>query len=217
MKTGIAVRFEDVWKKYGVRWALREVTISIEDGEAVAVLGPNGAGKSTLLKLVSAQIIPSKGGIWIYGTDILKNSVNTKRLTGFVGHGSFLYDELSIEENLRFYGRMFGVKDIDAVMGDILDMLGIDRLRDEPVKALSHGLRKRAEIARALLHSPSLLVLDEPFAGLDENTVGILIDYLREHYKGTILISSHSHELAKQVCSRIIFLNKGKIVSDSKG
>ncbi|MCW3129337.1 MAG: ABC transporter ATP-binding protein [Methanophagales archaeon] len=209
----IAVKITAVSKRYGYLQALKSVSLRIKKGEFLVFSGPNGAGKTTLLKIIATHISPSSGTVKIFGADALKGS-ETRRRIGLVTHESFLYDELSIRENLLFYANLFSVKEEDFL--DTVDFLGLKRWYDVPVKQLSHGLRKRADIVRALIHNPDLILLDEPFAGLDTKTCDLLIDYFKsqEGTGKTLLISSHSLEWSKKICDKVVMLDKGKIVGE---
>ncbi|MFQ5836376.1 MAG: ABC transporter ATP-binding protein [Candidatus Bathyarchaeia archaeon] len=206
-----AVEIIDVSKKYGYLWALKPLSIKIDSGESVAVLGPNGAGKTTLMKIMATHIFPSSGEVKIYGKNAFKNGENLRKRIGFVAHESFLYDELTVEENLRFYGRFFPA---NQDFYRIIEFLNLESWYEVPVKQLSYGLRKRADIVRALIHDPDLVLLDELFAGLDEETRSLLVDYFKNQGEKTLLVSSHSVDWAKRVCRRGVFLDKGKLVRD---
>lgn len=209
-----AVEIIKLSKRYGYMQALKSVSLGIEEGGFFALSGPNGAGKTTLLKIIATHISPSSGKIKIFGKDALKNGGETRRRIGLVTHESFLYDELSVRENLLFYAKLFSVEEEDFL--DIIDFLGMKRRYNVSVKQLSHGLRKRADIARALIHNPDLILLDEPFAGLDTKTCDVLVNYFKSQ-KGmqkTLLISSHSLEWSKKICDKGILLDKGKIVGE---
>jgi len=209
----VAVEIVNISKKYGHVWALKPFSIKIDESESVAVLGPNGAGKSTLMKILATHVLPSSGVVKIYGRDAFKDGENARKRIGFVAHESFLYDELSVEENLRFYGRFFSV-DQDNFR-EMIEFLNLGNWRKVPVKQLSYGLRKRADIARALIHNPDLILLDELFAGLDEETRNFLVDYFNTLQGKTLLVSSHSLSWAKQLCKRSLFLDKGNLVRDT--
>ncbi|MFQ6074203.1 MAG: ATP-binding cassette domain-containing protein, partial [Candidatus Bathyarchaeia archaeon] len=129
-------------------------------------------------------------------------------------HESFLYDELTIEENLLFYAKLFSVNPV-SVQG-IIESLNLRRWYRVQVKRLSYGLRKRADIVRALIHNPDLILLDELFAGLDEETCSLLVDYFRNQQAKTVIISSHSIDWAKKLCDRGVFLDKGEMVQDTR-
>ncbi len=174
-----AVELIDVSKKYGYNWALKSLSVAIDKDECVAILGPNGAGKTTLLKILATHISPSFGTVKIFGKNAFKNGEETRRQVGFATHESFLYDELTIEENLLFYAKLFSVNP-EGFLNKI-GSLNLKPWYQVPVKQLSYGLRKRADIIRALIHDPSIILLDELFAGLDEETCNLLVDYFRNN------------------------------------
>lgn len=209
-----AVEATEVSKKYGYLWALKSLTVRIDKGELVAFLGPNGAGKTTLMRIIATHVSPSSGIVKIFGQDAFRNGEQIRNRIGFVTHETYLYDELTIEENLLFYSRLFYVNQEDFY--DIIEFLGLKRWYKVPVKRLSYGLQKRADIVRALVHSPDLILLDELFAGLDEETCNLLVDYFRSQRRKAVVISSHSIQWAKKLCDRGVFLNKGEIVQDTR-
>lgn len=208
-----AVEIIDVSRQYSYLWALKSVSLKIDQGESVALLGPNGAGKTTLMKIVATHISPSSGAVNIFGKNAFKNGEETRRRIGFAAHESFLYDELTVEENLQFYGKLFSASPENAQ--PIIESLNLKRWYRVQVNRLSHGLRKRADITRALIHNPDLVLLDELFEGLDEKTCNLLVDYFRNQQSKTVIISSHSIDWAKKLCDRGIFLDRGEIVQDS--
>jgi len=211
-----AVELTEVTKKYGYLQALKSVSLRIKCGEFVAFSGHNGAGKTTLLKIIATHISPSSGSLWIFGEDALKSETRRelRRRIGLVTHLSFLYDELSVRENLLFYARLFGAREEDFL--GTAEFLGLQRWYNTPVKQLSHGLRKRAEIVRALIHDPDLILLDEPFSGLDTKTCDLLVSYFRSRAGKTLLISSHSLEWSEKICERRISLEKGRVVGENQ-
>jgi ABC-type multidrug transport system ATPase subunit len=209
-----AVEIIEVSKKYGYLWALKSLSLKIDKSEFVAILGPNGAGKTTLMKIVATHISPSAGTVKIFGKNAFKNGGEVRKQIGFVTHESFLYDELTVEENLLFYAKLFSVT--HEKFHDIIEFLNLKRWYRVQVKRLSYGLRKRADIVRALIHDPDLILLDELFAGLDEETCSLLVDYFRNQQAKAVLISSHSIDWAKKLCDRGIFLDKGEIVKDTR-
>ena len=208
----IAVELIEVSKSYGYLQALKSVTVTIERGTFLAFLGHNGAGKTTLLKIIATHIAPSSGTVNIFGENALRNGGELRRKIGLVTHTSFLYDELTVRENLLFYAKLFSAEEKNFL--DIVEFLGLKRWYNVPVKHLSHGLRKRADIVRALIHNPDLVLLDEPFTGLDTNTCDVLLRYFNSQKEQgiTLLISSHSIEWTKKLCEAGIVLEKGKIV-----
>ncbi len=215
-----AVECRDVSKEYGHIKALRRVTLNIEIGDVIGVLGHNGAGKSTFLKIIGTHISPSTGTVSILGKDVKKDRVEVRRSIGFLGHMSFMYDELTVEENLRFYGTMFSIDGgkLGKRIDEVLELVNMDRYRHVEAKKLSHGLKKRSDLARVFLHSPTVLILDEPFSGLDEASVKLLIDGLKGmRGKSTILLSSHTFELVDDICNRTLVFREGEITKDIRG
>jgi len=207
-----AVELLNVSKSFGAIKALRDVTLGLEEGEAVAFLGPNGAGKSTLLKIVATQISPTSGTVKVLGSDVSEEPEAVKRSVGMVGHGSFLYDELTVEENLEFYGGFFDATHDD--LDRVLETTDLKRWRTVKAGHLSFGLRKRSDIARALLGSPRVLVLDELFSGLDREASDSLVGHLKGAWELTLLVSSHSLERVRELCDRGIYLRGGRIERD---
>lgn len=214
----LAVELREVSKSYGYVQALKSVSLSIKAGEFSALSGHNGAGKTTLLKIIATHITPSSGTVKLFGNDAFNDGAGEIRnRIGFVTHASFLYDELTIKENLLFYAKLFSVKGEEDFI-DTIEFLGLKRWYNVPVKHLSHGLRKRADIVRALLHNPDLILLDEPFSGLDTTTCDLLVSYFKGRHEEngkTLILSSHSIEWAKRICDKRITLAKGKIVEES--
>src|SRR5258706_5693706 len=156
-----AVAADDVWKYYGDYPALREIGLEVEPGSCLALLGRNGAGKTTLLRIIAGLSKAGKGQVRIFGKDA--RDLETRRLVGVLGHGISVYEELSAFENLTLFGRLYGIKDPARTATEWLDRTGLARVRDGLVREFSRGMRQRLAIARAFLHSPRVLLLDEPF------------------------------------------------------
>ena len=203
------VELSNVSKKYGPIQALEDITINFNEGETVAFLGSNGAGKSTILKIIAAQITPTEGEVKVLGYDTKKESEQVKKNVGLVGHRSFMYDELTIEENLEFYGGFIDSEREDR--DNVIKLTDLSRWRNVKVGHLSYGLRKRSDIARALLGDPRLLVFDELFSGLDGDSVDNIIRHLRKYDSKTLLVSSHSEDLIKKLCEKAVYLKSGFI------
>jgi len=227
-----AVQLEGVSKRFGYFFALKSVSLSVKVGEFVALLGPNGAGKTTLIKIIATQMKPTAGTVKIFGENVFQNSSKTaelRREIGLVAHESFLYDELTVRENLAFYAKLFSLNKArerfcgsyescegcgsswEETLSELVEFLNLGRWLDVKAKHLSYGLRKRADIARALIHRPSLVLLDEPFGGLDESSRELLAEYFKCFKGKTLILSSHSYEWAKRVCERGILLERGEV------
>ena len=213
-----AVECIDITKQYGHLYALRKLKINIEVGEIVGILGHNGAGKSTFLKVIGTQLSPTAGSLNILGNNAKKVRSKVRRSIGFVGHTSFMYDELTSEENLRFYGKMFSIygESLEKKIDQVLDQVNMDKYRYVTIKKLSHGLRKRIDLARVFLHSPEILILDEPFSGLDQTVVEKLVDLLKKQSGITSLLSSHSFELLDGFCTRMLTFREGLVINDTE-
>jgi len=208
------VRLVDIKKNFGHIKALRGVTLSFTDGQKTSLLGPNGAGKSTLLRIIATQMVPSSGKLVIMGNDANQNSVTVKRDIGVVGHRSFLYDELTVLENLKFYGDFVDAH--ESEYDRVIRVTDIERWKDTKAGHLSYGLRKRADISRALLGNPSILLLDEFFAGLDQETSSTLADYMKELKSQTIITTSHTPDLINGFCDRSVYIRGGLIEKEVK-
>ncbi len=206
-----AVVAKSVWKLLGRRWVLRSVDIEVREGEVVLVVGPNGAGKSTFLKIAAGVWRPSRGNVRVFGHD--PASPHAKELIGVVLHENLLYEELSVEENLAFYSRFYTVDQV--FLEEVVELLGLHRVWGLRVGELSFGWRRRANIARALLHSPKLLVIDEPLTGLDPAGREAVIELLARTVErgGTVLAASPTPEpsLTERLGATIYRVEKGQL------
>jgi heme exporter protein A len=206
------VRVVNVTKNFGHIKALRGVTLNFSKGQKTSFLGPNGAGKSTLLRIIATQMVPSSGEVMVMGEDAHQNRENAKRNIGVVGHRSFLYDELTVLENLKFYGSFLNIA--ESEYDRVLKITDIERWKDTNAGHLSYGLRKRGDISRALLGEPAILLLDEFFAGLDQETSKALVTYMEGLKDQTIITTSHTPELINSFCHRSIHIRRGLIEKD---
>lgn len=197
---------------------LRGIDLSIKKGETVAILGPNGAGKSTLLKVLATLIKPTSGLVKINGLDLKKDHIEIKKTLGYLPHSSLLYDHYSPLENLVFFGNIYGVKNVEEKAIQLVKEVGLSFFLNEPVKNFSRGMIQRIAIARAIVHDPEVLLLDEPHTGLDQGAITILNNViLSMKDKGaTTLMVTHDFKQAAEICDRIIIVKNGKIVDDFK-
>lgn len=201
-------------KTFGHKDCLRGIDLDIEAGEFCFLLGANGAGKSTLLLILSGLLKPSSGKIYIKGEDMQKNNNGLRSSIGLVSHRGFLYPHLTVLENLKFYGNLFSIPCLKQRTEEILEGVGLLQRMNEPVYSLSRGMHQRLALARAVLHHPEILLLDEPFSGLDqryrEKVTNLLYEYNREG--GTIIMTTHTLDEGLEVGSRFVLLSNGRVV-----
>ena len=201
-------------KTYSLKPILRGIDFVLDQGECMALLGANGAGKTTLLRILAGLTKPGAGTVHIGGLDSVREAQQVCHLVGFVGHQPNLYDDLTVLENLLFFGRMYSVRQAHKQAVELLKRVGLTRHAGERVGTLSRGQLQRLSLARALLHSPQLLLLDEPDAGLDDEGIELLEELLREHTErvGTTLFTTHNFERAVKFSDRICMLGAGRVV-----
>jgi len=214
---GLRIQFSEVEKRYGMRLALRGVSLEIAAGECVALVGHNGSGKTTLLKIVAQLTQPSRGKIAFYSQEKSLPLEEVKCRVGMVGHHTLLYEEMSAEENLIFFAKLFGLSDPVEKSRLALQPVGLAGRATDLVRTFSRGMRQRLSIARALIASPGLLLFDEAGTGLDpegQHWLGATIRRL--HDAGcTILMSTHGRNETQSAVTRAIRLDGGKITHDS--
>ena len=210
------IEIKKLTKQADNKLILRGIDLSIKKGETVAILGPNGAGKSTLLKVLATLIKPSSGLIKVNEMDLKKNHIEIKKIMGYLPHSSLLYDHYTPFENLVFFGNIYGVKNVEQRAIELVKEVGLSFFLNEPVKNFSRGMIQRIAIARAIVHEPEILLLDEPHTGLDQGAIAILNNViLSMKAKGTTtLMVTHDFKQAAEICDRIIIVKNGKIVDD---
>jgi heme exporter protein A len=205
-------------RRYGAALALRGIDVSLHHGERVALLGPNGAGKTTLLRVLAGALRPTRGAVCVAGED-LGRSASARRAIGIVGHQTGLYGELTARENLRFFGRLYGVAGLESRIAVILGEVDLVLLADRPVRTMSRGMQQRVSLARAMLHEPAILLLDEPETGLDQSSQERIADLLRawSAQGRAVLFASHRLEWAESLADRAIVLRAGRIAGQIVG
>ena len=208
-----ALQLERVSKRFGRTVALESVDLAIEAGRATALLGPNGAGKTTLLRLAATLLRPSSGSVRVFGIDAARAGSDARRRIGVLAHESLLYADLTPTENLLFYARLFKLADPAARVGELIDRMDLGGWAHRPVRTLSRGLLQRCALARVLLHRPDLLLLDEPFTGLDLEARSTLTAILAtSHREGaTVLMSTHELAAAFEICDAAIVIARGRL------
>ncbi len=216
MAADLVLLAQAVVRRFSHVTALNGVSLSITAGENVALLGPNGAGKSTFLRTAATLLQPTRGSLSLFGLDVRTRGVAVRRRIGFLGHDSFLYPDLTPRENLEFYARMFRLSAPGPRITELLTDLGLTGWANRPVRGLSRGLSQRCALARTLLHSPDLLLLDEPFTGLDVDAADALESRLQQASREgtTVMLATHDLERAERVCNRVIVLQRGRVAGD---
>lgn len=206
------LELRNVTKVFNERPILKNLHMTVSPGEIVAFVGPNGAGKSTAFKCIAGLMKPTHGEIIVGGEATSKSTIKLKKQIGYLGHESFLYEALSPNENLRFYGKLYRTPQLEETIAAILKKVGLYRFRDIRIDSFSRGMVQRLAIARMLLSEPNLLLLDEPHTGLDQNAVEMLNELVKEKQtegKAIILIT-HDFEQVLTLCDRAIVLHQGK-------
>ena len=211
----MSIRVLNLGKSYGARWVLRQLNFEVGRGEFVVLLGPNGAGKTTLLRILASLIRPSFGEVWMEGLPLPREAARVRRQVGVVSHQPLLYTGLTAEQNLSFFARLYGLDHFGPRIRELLDRVGLESRRGEPVASFSRGMQQRLSLARALLHDPHILLLDEPHAGLDPEAAQILDGLLQgvASQERTIVMTSQDLPRAAPLGDRIDILSRGRIAA----
>ena len=212
-----AIEIQGLTKSFGNYQALRGIDLKVEKGKHLVIFGPNGAGKTTLIKLLSTLSKPSAGRIRLDGIDIRDDPVQCRRKVSVVSHETFLYDNLTLYENLKFYGRMYDVPDLECRISEVVSQMQLESRLYDRVGALSRGLQQRASIARAIIQDPSIMLLDEPEVGLDPHGIIMMRDILDilDHPDLTVIMTTHNLEQGLELSNQVMILNKGKLVYEA--
>ena len=208
-----AIRVAGLRQSYGDWPVLWDLDLQVEWGQSLVLFGANGAGKTTLLRVLATQSRPEAGQVLVAGYDHRRQAQAIRRNIGVVGHSGFLYEDLTCRENLVFYGRLFRVGDIRGRVQAVLSRVGLLQRADQRVRTLSHGMQKRLAIARAILHQPAILLLDEPEGGLDRESL-VMLKGLLEEWTGlgrTAIMTTHNIELGLAWAHRAAVLCNGKL------
>jgi heme exporter protein A len=200
-------------KAFGRREVLKGISFSLERGGFLSIFGPNGAGKTTTLRVLATLLSPTAGRISVAGHDVREDPMPVRAAIGFISHNAMLYPDLTAQENLRFYADMYGVADREARIGELLERLELSHRRYDVVRTFSKGMRQRLAIARAVLHRPRVLLLDEPHSGLDPRAVDILDGLLREiRDEHTFVMVTHNIAKGLEWASTVMIVDAGRIV-----
>jgi ABC-2 type transport system ATP-binding protein len=212
----MSLSVQNITKLYGEQKALDAVNFEISGGEIVGFLGPNGAGKSTIMKIITGYIAPNEGIVLVNGMNIGTEILEIRKQIGYLPEHNPLYLEMYVKEYLRFVAKIYKVADIKNRVAEIIDMTGLQIEQHKKIGALSKGYRQRVGLAAALIHDPSVLILDEPTTGLDPNQIVEIRNLIRKvGSQKTVLLSTHIMQEVEAICDRVIIINQGKIVADN--
>ncbi|MFZ1041953.1 MAG: heme ABC exporter ATP-binding protein CcmA [Anaerolineales bacterium] len=204
-------------KRFGMKTVLRGLDFEVQPGEFVALLGPNGAGKTTFLRILASLSRPTLGAVSVDGYRLPDQAAAVRARLGVVSHLPLLYGDLTAEENLRFFGRMYGVSNIDRRIIEVLEMVGLASRRRDLVRTFSRGIQQRLAIGRAVFHDPDVMLFDEPYTGLDQDASAMLDDVLRSvAAKGrTVVMTSHDLMRSEELATRFDILSRGVIAASA--
>ncbi|MGB8982962.1 MAG: heme ABC exporter ATP-binding protein CcmA [Anaerolineales bacterium] len=202
-------------KRFGLKTVLRGVDFEVQPGEFVALLGPNGAGKTTFLRILASLSRPSLGEVNIAGYKLPAEAAEVRARLGVVSHLPLLYGDLSAEENLRFYARMYNIPNYDLRITEVLEMVGLEGRRSDLVRTFSRGMQQRLAIGRAVLHDPDVMLFDEPYTGLDQDASSMLDEVLKTvaAQGRTVVMTSHDLARAEDLATRFDILSRGVIAA----
>jgi heme exporter protein A len=202
-------------KRFGLKTVLRGVDFRVQPGEFVALLGPNGAGKTTFLRILASLSRPSLGEVKIAGYKLPGEAAQVRARLGVVSHLPLLYGDLTADENLRFYARMYGITNYELRITEVLEMVGLEHRRRDLVRTYSRGMGQRLAIGRAVLHDPQIMLFDEPYTGLDQDASAMLDDVLKTvaAQGRTVVMTSHDLARAEELATRFDILSRGVIAA----
>ncbi|GAP20507.1 ABC transporter ATP-binding protein [Leptolinea tardivitalis] len=209
------IRVKSLSKDYGSRRAVDQISFSAAKGEILGFLGPNGAGKTTTMRMLTGYMPPTSGTAEIGGFDVVENSLEVRKLVGYMPESVPLYNEMTLMEYLTYMGEFHNIPDLDDRVDEVLEKVHLDNRAGGYVGNLSKGMRQRLGLAQAILHRPEVLILDEPTIGLDPAQIIEVRNLIREIGKEhTVMLSTHILTEVQQVCNRVIIINKGHIVAE---
>jgi len=208
-----AIQLHRLTKAFGHQVALRGVDLSLAEGEFLTLFGPNGAGKTTLIRIVASLTRPTAGTVHVRGQDLSKAATAVRRDIGLISHNPLLYGDLTPDENLRFFARMYDLPQARSRIDAALEQVGLVARRHDPVRTFSRGMVQRLAIARATLHDPAIMLLDEPYTGLDLQAADMLRAVLQElaAYNRTVILTTHDLEQGLEMCDRAAILHRGRV------
>lgn len=214
----MSLEVQNLYKQYGQQWAVNDISFAVGEGEILGFLGPNGAGKSTTMKIATCYIPPTSGSVRINGLDVLEHPLKVRQQLGYLPEHNPLYLDMYVHEYLRFIGSLhqLGGNQLRQRVGEVVELCGLEREQNKKIQALSKGYRQRVGLAQALVHNPSVLILDEPTTGLDPNQLEEIRGVIRGiSSRKTVVFSTHIMQEVQALCHRVVIINRGKVVADS--
>ena len=206
-------------KIYGIQKAVKNISFQVSEGEIVGFLGPNGAGKSTTMKIATSYVPPTEGEVRVGGYDVVSQSIQVRKITGYLPEHNPLYLDMFVHEYLRFVGKLYGIQGsaLKRRVEEMVSLCGLTVEQNKKIETLSKGYRQRVGLAQALIHDPAVLILDEPTSGLDPNQLVEIRKLIKEISKNkTVIFSTHIMQEVSALCNRVIVINKGEIVADDQ-
>jgi ABC-2 type transport system ATP-binding protein len=211
----MSIEVKDLTRIYGEQKAIDQISFSVSRGEIVGFLGPNGAGKSTTMKILTGCLKPSQGQAFLNGIDVQVHPIQTKKITGYLPESNPLYTDMYIREYLSFISDIHKLPSKKEKINTAIDQVGLRPEAGKKISQLSKGYKQRVGLAAALIHSPEVLILDEPTTGLDPNQIVEIRDVIKNYGKNrTVLFSSHILQEVEAICDRVIIIHQGKIIAD---
>jgi heme exporter protein A len=218
-ETAAAVRLEGVARRFGDRWVLRGIDLTVDRGEVLVMTGRNGSGKTTLLRIVGTLLRPTRGAAAVFGHDTVRAPNPTREIVGLLGHNSALYDDLTSVENLIFSLKMAGRAVDRGAIDAALEQVGLAHVRKERVRGFSAGMRRRLGLARLILRPPTLLLLDEPYSSFDQDGIDVVNEFAAQTARagGVVLLTTHDMARAVEVMTRRVHIADGRLTEVLEG
>ena len=212
----MSIKLSNIHKSYGNQEILHNINFEVQPGEIVSFLGPNGAGKTTCMKISTGWLYPDSGNVLICGHDVEKAPLTAKRCVGYLPENNPLYPEMYVQEYLEYVAGLYQLTNLSAIVSETIERIKLKDVCGKTIGTLSKGYRQRVGLAQSLIHNPSVLILDEPFSGLDPNQLSEMHELIKELGKEkAILFSSHSLQEVSELCERVLIINKGHLVANT--
>ncbi|GAB5418268.1 MAG: gliding motility-associated ABC transporter ATP-binding subunit GldA [Crocinitomicaceae bacterium] len=211
----MSIEVKNLFKYYGNQAAVKDISFNVGNGEIVGFLGPNGAGKSTTMKIITGYINASSGSVEVCGKPVTVDTLDTRRLIGYLPENNPLYLDMYVKEYLTFVGKIYHVPNLKARVEEMIQKVGLEVEQNKQIGQLSKGYRQRVGLAQAIIHDPEVLILDEPTSGLDPNQLADIRNLIKAIGKEkTVMLSTHIMQEVEAICDRVVIINRGEIVAD---